>query len=233
MNIGQSCLEQTRNVMNKLKIAAAVVLTLASAASFAQSKNTAGFYGLANFGFTSSKGTGSGIDVYGNDYQATNKGAGNSWALGLGYDIDETFAVEAQYGSVWKQEDSNQYTNQWGNNENSSKTNVMALSLTGLAKYQISENTKLFAGPTVSFLRLKNSNSQTYRDQNGAISYEDSNSSSMSKTLPGIVVGSFALDQKTDLRVSYTKFKTWTMGNPGQQEDNKISNLSFGLTIKF
>lgn len=220
--------------MNKLKIAAAVVLTLASAASFAQSKNTAGFYGLANFGYTTSNGTGTGTDDFGNAYSATNKGSGNSWALGLGYDIDETFAVEAQYGSVWKQEDSNKYANQWGTSEDSSITNVMALSLTGLAKYQISDNTKLFAGPTVSFLKLKSSKSQTYYDQNGAVAYSDSSSGNLSKTLPGIVVGaSFALDQKTDLRISYTKFKTWTMGDPGQQEDNKISNLSFGLTIKF
>lgn len=219
--------------MNKLKIAAAVVLTLASATSFAQSKD-AGFYGLANFGFTTAKGDGSGVDNYDNNYTSTNKGAGNSWSLGLGYDFDQNFAVEGHYGSVWKQENQNTYVTQWGSNEDSDKTNVMALSFTGLAKLKISDNTKLFAGPTVSFLRLKSSKDRVYRDSQNTYAYNDSSSSNMNKTLPGLVVGtSFALDQKTDLRVSYTQYKNWVMGDPGQQETNKISNFSFGLTIKF
>jgi hypothetical protein len=82
---------------------------------------------------------------------------------------------------------------------------------------------------------LKSSNNQTYYDQNGAVAYSKSETGNLNKTLAGVVVGaSFALDQKTDLRVSYTKYQTWHMETKaGQPEDNKISNVSFGLTIKF
>lgn len=220
--------------MNKLKFAAAVVLTLASAASFAQSKNTAGFYGLANFGFTNVKGDGNGKDDYGNTYTSTNKGAGNSWALGLGYDFDETFAAEAQYGSFWKQESNNSYVNRWGSNVDDNSTNVMALTLTGLAKYRVSENTKLYAGPTVAFFQMKNNDAQQYLDNSGGYSYNKTSSSSTKKTLPGVIVGaSFALDQKTDLRLSYSTFKAWEMSGNGGTETNKVSNFAVGLTIKF
>lgn len=218
--------------MNKLKIAAAVVLTLASAASFAQS-NDVGFYGLANFGFTMAKGEGSGQWDDGTKTTSSSDGAGNSWNLGLGYDIDKNFAVEATYGSFWKQKDN--YTEHAANGVtqiNNKKTDVMSLSITGLVKYQLSPNTRLFAGPTVAFLRLKGANEQSYDDNNGSYSY--SSSSSFNKTLPGLMIGSsFALDQKTDLRVSYTKYKTWVMGNAPYTEDNRISNLSFGISIKF
>jgi hypothetical protein len=224
--------------MNKLKIAAAVVLTLASAASFAQSKNSSGFYGLANFGFSNVKGDGSGSFKDNNNvsipYKSDNSSAGNSWSLGLGYDIDETFAVEGSYGSTWKQEQKWTSTHQYGRNYENNKTNVMALNLTALVKFQASENVKLFVGPTVSYFTLKGSDEQQDVNAQGQTYYSKNSSETIKKTLPGVVLGaSFALDPKTDLRVSYTQFQKWEMGQPDSKETNQISNISFGLTIKF
>lgn len=227
--------------MKKLSTVAALVLSMASVSAFAQSES--GFYGLASFGFSSVKNTGSGSFDAGSTkipYTQSGSSAGNSWSLGLGYDIDKTYAVEVAAGSFWKQESKNSTAHRYGTNINDDKTNVLALSLTGLYKHQLTDNSKVFVGPTLVHLRLKGSESytDTYWNGTGYTTYTESESSKFNKTIPGLVVGmSFALDKKTDLRVSYTRLRSWeesySKATSRGSDTTTVSNISFGLTSKF
>jgi hypothetical protein len=218
--------------MNKLKIAAAVVLTLASAASFAQSKSEAGFYGLGQFGTTKVSETITNSDGGSGDSETQ----GNGWMLGLGYDFDKNFAVEGSYGQFYKAVNIDNYHNANSSyiNNRSNKINATGFMFTALAKMQASENVRLFAGPSLMIFKVKGDSSNRYKDGNN--DYTDTGGMSFTKNIPGVTVGAaFALDTKTDLRVTYNMMKEveFPNDNAGITSKSKLSTLLFGLAIKF
>jgi opacity protein-like surface antigen len=215
--------------MQKLKLVAALTLALAASASFAQTSKS-GFYGLGQFGSTSVKTT---TAADNNSYTADGTSAGNAWNFGLGYDFNQNFGVEATYGYVWKAEKEENSRGAGWSQSQVSKTNVTGLTISALAKLPVTANINLMAGPTYTFLSVKNE--WSYKDNNNATV---SGSSTQNKGLAGLTVGaSFALDNKTDFRVTYTQFQDWKSANgndnPPTHSTDKISSLLFGMSIKF
>jgi len=212
--------------LTKLILAAGCVIACATA--FAQSKDESGFYGIGAFGTSSVKG--SITSSSGTPGNSTTQG--NGWQIGLGYDINKDFAVEATYGQFFKSV-SNVYVPAYSYTNNST-TNADGFSFTLLGKKQISENVRLFAGPALMVGKVSG---DIYQVSSGTTT-----AASDSKTFTpfGIVVGaSFALDNKTDLRLSYGTYNKFTWNHPAgtnsnsYSESDKISTLYFSLATKF
>jgi len=115
------------------------------------------------------------------------------------------------------------------------KTNVTGFSVAGLGKIKPSENVTLFAGPVWTHFTMKGESSTNYSSSGG---YQSSSATSQSitKNLTGVMVGaSFALDAKTDLRVSYTSYSNWKMDSSDgtNTQDTKINQFMFGIGVKF
>lgn len=219
--------------MKKLKITAAVVLTLASAVSFAQNNNDSGFYGLGQFGTTKVSET----IATSNGGLGDSETQGNGWMLGLGYDFDKNFAVEGSYGQFYKAVNIDNYHNADSSyiNNRSNKVNATGFMFTALGKMQASENVRVFAGPSLMIFKVKGDSSDRYKDGNN--NYTETGGMSFTKTIPGLTVGAaFALDTKTDLRVTYNMMKETefpTDSNDGVVAKSKLTTLLFGLAIKF
>jgi Outer membrane protein beta-barrel domain len=218
--------------MNKLKIAATVALTLASVTALAQSNNDSGFYGLGQFGTTKNTEKFTNTDGGSGDSESQ----GNGWMLGLGYDFDKNFAFEGSYGQFYKAVNVDNYHNANSSyiNNKSNKTNATGFVFTALAKMQASENVRLFAGPSLMLLKVKGDYSSQYKS--GSTNYTDAGGNSFSKNIPGLTVGAaFALDTKTDLRVTYNMMKEteFPSDSAGVTSKAKLSTMLFGLAIKF
>lgn len=229
--LGTFCLTQG-SFMKKLKIAAAVLLTLASAATFAQKKNDSGFYGLGQFGTTKVTETITNTDGGSGDSETQ----GNGWMLGLGYDFDENFAFEGSYGQFYKSVLNDTYHNANSSyiNNTSRTVNATGFMFTALAKMQASENVRVFAGPSLMIFKVKGDSSERYK--NGSNDYTESGSFSFTKNIPGVTVGAaFALDPKTDLRITYNKMKetSFPSDSVGISTKSNLSSMNFGLAIKF
>jgi opacity protein-like surface antigen len=178
--------------MKFTKLILAAVCAISTASSFAQAKDESGFYGIGAFGTSSVKGTITSSS--GTPGNATTQG--NGWQIGLGYDINKDFAVEGTYGQFFKSV-SNAYVPAYSYTNNST-TNASGFSFTALGKKQVSENVRLFAGPSVMIGTV----SMSQYELSGGTTTARNDSKSFNPF--GVVLGaSFALDSKTDLRLSY------------------------------
>lgn len=204
--------------MQKIKLLAALTLALAASGSFAQTSKS-GFYGVAQFG------TAQISDTYTATNNATISATGtvatNAWQIGLGYDLNEYLALEAVAGSALKAETQVTATN--GYNQ-VAKQNVSAYSFSAFAKLPVTSNVKLMAGPTYSMF------SSTYQDETSR--------TTVNKGLLGVTVGaSLALDNKTDIRATYTQYQTMKsevyLGSTAFNREQKVSSFLVGLTVKF
>ncbi len=218
--------------MNKLKIAAAIALTFASAATFAQSTNDSGFYGLGQFGTTKVSEDITNTDGGFGDSETQ----GNGWMLGLGYDFDKNFAVEGSYGQFYKAVNNDNYQNANASyiNNRALKVNATGFMFTALAKMQASENVRVFAGPSLMIFKVKQDYSERYL--NGSNNYTETGGTSFTRNIPGLTVGAaFALDTKTDLRITYNKMKEtdFPSDSAGITAKSKLSTMLVGLSIKF
>ena len=214
--------------MNFTKLILASALVISSTGAFAQAKDESGFYGIGAFGTSSVKGTiTSSSGTPGNA-----KSEGNGWQIGLGYDINKDFAVEGTYGQFFKSV-SNVYVPAYSYTNNNS-TNASGFTFTLLGKKQVSENVRLFAGPS---LMMGTVSMSQYELQSGTTT---SRNDSKKFNPLGVVLGaSFALDSKTDLRLSYGTYNKFTWDHPAAtnssaySESDKISSLYFSLATKF
>ena len=206
----------------------AIACVFSCAGALAQSKDESGFYGIGAFGTSSVKGTiTSNTGTPGN---VTNQG--NGWQIGLGYDISKDFAVEGTYGQFFKSV-STVYVPAYSYTNNNS-TNASGFTFTALAKKQISENVRIFAGPSLMIGTV----SMNQYELSGGTTTARNDSKSFNPL--GVVVGaSFALDNKTDLRLAYGSYNKFTWDHPtatnsnAYSESDKISSLYFSLATKF
>jgi hypothetical protein len=214
--------------MNLTKLTLSVFCVIFSAGAFAQAKDESGFYGIGSFGTSSVKGTIS--TSSGSAGSATSQG--NGWQIGLGYDINKYLAFEGTYGQFFKSVSN--FTNTSSNYVNNDTTNASGFTFTLLGKAQVSENVRLFAGPS---LMMGSVSDDQYKLDSGKVTARND---SKSFNPIGIVVGaSFALDNKTDLRLSYGTYKSFTWdhaaatNSSAYSETDKISSLYFSLATKF
>jgi hypothetical protein len=209
------------------KLILATVCVISSASALAQAKEESGYYGIGAFGTSSVKGALA--DSSGSGNSTTQ---GNGWQIGLGYDINKNFAVEGVYGQFFKSVSN--FTNTSSSYVSNSTTNANGFAFTFLGKTQVSENVRLFGGPSLMMGKVSQ---DSYKLDSG-----NTTASSDSKSLNtfGLVVGaSFALDTKTDLRVAYGKYNGFTWDHPAgtntsaYSEKDKLSTLYFSLASKF
>lgn len=215
----------------KAKILAVALAIGFTGAASAQKLDSKGFYAFGNFGTI----TGDYDDTPNSgSWRGNGKTSSNSWNVGLGYDFNEHFAVEGSYGSLFKSEKNE--NSSWSNGSSTyiSKTNLTGLQVAFLGKIAPSDNVKLFAGPVWNHITLKGEDTTS----NSGTGYSNSTAQSQSfnKNLTGVMFGaSFALDQRTDLRVSYTKYKSMLLPfSDGTGNENiKLSQFLFGIGVKF
>jgi len=213
--------------MKFTKLILATVCVVSSASALAQAKEESGYYGIGSFGTSSVKGA---ITTTGTTGSSTTQG--NGWQIGLGYDINKNFAVEGVYGQFFKSVSN--FTNTTSSYINNSTTNADGFAFTFLGKTQVSENVRLFAGPSLMMGKVS---SNIYQLDSGTTTA--SNGSKSFNTF-GIVVGaSFALDNKTDLRFAYGKYNGFTWdhaagtNSSAYSENDKLSTIYFSLASKF
>ena len=214
--------------MKFTKITISCLFAALGSVALAQSKTDSGFYGIGTFGTSTINGnlnaTGGGAGV--------SQTQGNGWQIGLGFDLNKYLAFEGTYGQLFKSvSDLSMPGVNWTNN---SATNASGFNFSALGKFNILENTELFAGTAIM---LGSVNSKAFQNAQGTIqkSDETKNFNPM-----GLTAGvNFALDRKTSIRVSYSAFKSFTwdhaagVNTNAYSESDKVSALNLGLIVKF
>ena len=215
--------------MNALKkITTLALLSLLLTQAHAETSDT-GFYGTANFGNTNVHGTVK-MTGYLDGKSDTNS---NTWSLGLGYDINKYFGVEGGYSQFFKRNSS------WSSGSliNNSNKEASGLFINALAKYEVSKGIKIFGGPSVITAKIKENSAYV----NGTTTQYTNSSKSI--TPFGYIIGaSLALDDRTDVRISYSAYNkfswshpagTGTSVYPANTETDKVSLIHLGISVKF
>ena len=140
----------------------------------------------------------------------------NGYGLGLGYQINNTLAVEFAYRDVLSLSSGETYEDfEYRNN-----IDTTALQISMLANYPLNEKVKVYGRLGVGRIEIDSE----YRESGWGETYSERSSESKNKAVFG-VGGSYAFTEKLGVRLEYNQF--------AKIEETTLSSLSLALTYNF